>query len=143
MHRMIYALLAALVGLSAPAAADQAAFEKAFVLAEAVLEDCKGRGTVDYGELREIDFNADGFMDMALDAASIKCASGGRSRNCGMQVCLSRFYFFDGTRYHLVAQFLGRVGEVTPDTVPPKFTLGLHGGRAALLVWDGRQFVEL
>jgi hypothetical protein len=110
---------------------------------EAVVEqECGGPGSLDTDNALHIhDFNSDGSVDFAVDAAGTRCSTGMFPMSCGAQFCTTYIYMFEGEYFTRVAEYNAGFGRVIEGT-PPIIELNVHGGTSRRLVWSRGSFRE-
>ncbi|MEL6587803.1 MAG: hypothetical protein AAFY65_13775 [Pseudomonadota bacterium] len=132
-----------LIGLAAPAMAQQSNAAR-YLLGQEVANACNGAaGRISPGSLIERDLTGDGRDDLIIAHEGIRCSGGGsaRSLECGMQVCTTKIWVRQGDLLVEKAFFLGG-GIAVAGGNPPAITGYAHGGKTWSMRWNGRSFAR-
>ena len=134
---------AILVGvLAALNAAPAVARSKAatYLIEEHIANACgPSGGTIDDSAAIERDLTGDGKADFVLSHEGIKCADGGRSSFCGMQVCGVHIYVRRGGLLVQEVEMLGGGVKLVGDGIPA-IEMFAHGGTVHRIRWNGTTF---
>ncbi|SJM32849.1 hypothetical protein [Mesorhizobium delmotii] len=134
-----------LATILAAAIAPAAAYSNAanYLIAEQIASACEGNvGEIDPSSVIERDLTGDGKADLILSHEGINCSAGAstsRSSFCGAQICAVDIYVRRGALLELKTEMLGAGVSVGEGQVP-EIRMHAHGGEAATLKWDGREF---
>ncbi len=107
---------------------------------EQISEACgAGGGKIAPNAVIERDLTGDGQADLIISREGITCSGGGRSANCGAQLCSVLIYVRNGRALNLRRDMLGAAVTVD-DAKVPAIHIAAQGGRPVTLKWNGWQF---